>query len=86
MKQKYVKPIISIETFSLNQTVAWGCGDLIDFERVNFNSREKCGYEIAPGWVYFISENACSDLSIGEGDKKVVCYNNPDGGWNIFRS
>lgn len=86
MKQKYIKPIISIEKFNLSQTVALGCGGYVDYERVNFNSREKCGYDIGGGTIFFVEEPACTDMSIGEGDTGIACYNNPDGGWTIFRS
>ena len=86
MKQTYSKPVLNIEDFKLSQTVAWGCGGEIDYENVNFNSHEYCGYRFDDGTVYFIDKKVCNDTTLGDSILGVVCYNNPEGGYALFRS
>ena len=97
MKEQYVKPMIVFESFVLSQTIARNCGDNHDstFGYSNHADEYECQWVIGDGedalFLFFVE--ACTDADvIGDpepGDSweyEGVCYNNPDGGQEIFSS
>lgn len=81
MKKTYVKPKVNIERFSLVQTTAMGCGSNLDFGNATLGSIDSCGWNV--GIEVFVNANVC-DVLVEEWDG--VCYNNPEGGMNVFAS
>lgn len=99
MKEQYIKPKIFFESFSLTQTIARNCGDTHDpystFGESNHYNEFDCQWIIGDGEdaliLFFV--DACADSwAIGDpepGDEveyEGMCYNNPDGGQEIFSS
>lgn len=81
MKRKYVKPMLSKESFALTETVATGCGGL-EVE-TNFNTPEQCYMDIGDGDRVFYNPSACENTDVEE---EWYCYNSMTGGMPIFRS
>ncbi len=93
MKQKYVKPLIMFESFALSQTIARNCGDTHSStlgESTHYNEYT-CMWDIG-GVTLFFTLNGCDDGPDDPDDPEEefefegYCYNNPDGGQEIFSS
>ena len=82
MKRAYEKPVLYIERFTLSQTIAHNCGENLDFSMGTEKTKESCGWQVGAVEL-FMDPNVC-DLSMEyfEG----VCYNAPEGGYNVFNS
>ncbi|MBR2806593.1 MAG: hypothetical protein IKE18_07420 [Oscillospiraceae bacterium] len=90
MKEQYVKPLIAFESFSLTQTIARNCGDKHQGTLGESTHLDEytCMWDLG-GFTIFFIENGCDDGPDEEGDEyeiEGVCYNNPDGGQEIFSS
>lgn len=90
MKEQYVKPLIAFENFSLTQTIARNCGDKHQGTLGESTHLDEytCMWDLG-GFTIFFIENGCDDGPDEEGDEyeiEGVCYNNPDGGQEIFSS
>ena len=84
MKANYIKPMLAVEMFSLNQTVTRDCGiTSIPKEQLNFSDPAKCVWDLGGGMTVFIAGSNCvlDGENMGYG-----CYNNPSEGNYIFRS
>ena len=101
MKERYVKPELLMESFSLTQTIARNCGDTHtgSFGESNHYNENTCQWVIGDGEdaIYLFFVGACDDSwAIGDpepGDDEIagdfiegLCYNNPSGGQEIFSS
>lgn len=90
MKEQYRKPLIFFESFSLAQTIARNCGDEHDStigESTHYNENT-CMWDIG-GYTIFFQSNGCEDGPEKPGEEfeiEGMCYNNPDGGQEIFSS
>lgn len=90
MKETYVSPALFFESFALSQTIARNCGDTHSGtlgESTHYNERT-CMWDLG-GFTIFFTSNGCDDGPDEEGDPyeiEGVCYNNPDGGQEIFSS
>lgn len=93
MKEKYIKPVVVYEDFSLTQTIATDCGDThtSTLGESNHYTIETCQWD-ANGVLVFFTEvdgSACDDGPWDYTDFYEIngyCYNNPDGGAEIFSS
>lgn len=88
MKQKYTKPVLIKETFTLSQSIAKNCGRLLNFAHATMADRTNCGWDIdgnhnTTADVIFMESVACT---IKTPYFNGVCYNNPEGGFNVFNS
>lgn len=88
MKEKYVKPSMIIERFTLTSTIANNCADFIQKEYLTLSTKGSCGWNIGGGFTVFERAPVCmiesNDWVTDSGD--IICYNNPVGGANIFGS
>ncbi len=88
MKQKYVKPAMVLERFTLTQNIARDCGPANrEWGQPTFGDEANCGWKV-PGtdmilWVY---SPACNELYGPDDPFEGICYNNPEGGMPIFGS
>lgn len=89
MKKNYTKPMFNIDVFSLTQSIAATCPALnrdAELGEPNHYSKETCGWDMG-NTIVFVEESICYDVQLGEDDEfEGVCYNNPDGGTQIFGS
>ena len=92
MKMKYMKPAMTVECFQASQSIAHNCGKNLDFTQATLKYKSTCGWNTRADLngdnypdVVFIAESTCNP-KIGENDFSGVCYNNPDGGYNVFNS
>ena len=90
MKMKYVKPALVVETFTLTQSIATGCGVTSDstLGDPNMWTKATCAWNVG-GFTAFLADSpACEGAEqVGENDDFFgVCYNNPNGGATIFGS
>lgn len=83
MKKSYEKPVLYIERFTLTQTIAHNCGENLDFSMGTEKTKESCGWNAAPGYEIFMDANICD---FPTKDIVGVCYNAPEGGYNVFNS
>lgn len=83
MKKTYTKPVLNMESFSLSQTIAYGCGNNLDFKYATHRNKYDCKWETGFGEAVFLTKDTCD---IADEDYDGVCYNNPEGGWNAFAS
>ena len=85
MKNQYVKPVLVIENFTLSQSIAYNCGKNLNWNQATTKDVNSCGWETGfPGDVVFMApSNVCN---VKDEDFDGVCYNNPDGGINVFSS
>lgn len=83
MKNKYVKPTLSVEMFSLTQAIARDCGDSIPKSQLTLNDAQTCTWNLGGGNTVFIANQHCT---IDGTTMEYVCYNNPSEGNFIFRS
>ncbi|MBE5957110.1 MAG: hypothetical protein E7253_11765 [Lachnospiraceae bacterium] len=89
MKKEYTKPVIILENFSMTQSIAHNCGDNLIFDYATLKYKGSCGWDDGSGVVLFTSANtACTFADDDESDNLpgTACYNNPEGGFNIFNS
>ena len=88
MKEQYVKPLIFFESYSLTQTIARDCGDTHTGtlgESTHYNERT-CEWDLGGGFTLFLEAPRC-EIEMEEDDEiEGVCYNNPDGGRQVFSS
>lgn len=90
MKTVYRKPIATIEYFTLSQSVAAGCGAVAGGNSLggpNIGSRESCGWDLG-NIILWLDDGSkiCTSFAGADEDVFGVCYNNPEGGNNIFAS
>lgn len=88
MKQKYSKPSLIKENFALSQSIAKNCGRQLDFDKATMADRTNCGWDIDGNHstkydVVFLEAAVCT---IKTEHFTGVCYNNPEGGLNVFNS
>lgn len=99
MKEQYVKPKIFFESFSLTQTIARACGAMHDGTLGEPNSADEytCNWVFPSDEedevIYLFFVDACEDSwVIGDPEPgepfeyENICYNNPEGGQEIFSS
>ena len=82
MKSNYTKPLLTVELFSLTQSIARDCADNIPKDNVTLNDISKCVWDLG-GTTVFVGGDTC-DLD-GE-QMGYACYNNPSEGNYMFRS
>lgn len=94
MKKTYTKPVLHMEDFTLSQSIAHNCGDNIKhmWGQATLKYKSTCGWDtqvdldgVNGNDIIFVNSGGCKD-PIGENDWEGVCYNNPDGGLNVFNS
>lgn len=78
MTEKYVKPQIIFEEFSLNTSIAAGC----ELKTPLASSAENCGYPIRGG-VVFVNG---ADCTIEQDAYNGFCYHVPTEQSNLFNS
>ena len=89
MKDKYVKPLLVFESFSLSQTIARNCGDKHEGtlgESTHYDE-DTCEWDLGGYTIFYIPR--CDDGPEGPDDPfeiDALCYNNPNGGQEIFSS
>ena len=89
MKEKYVKPAMVIEHFTLTNAIARNCADFIQKEYLTHNSIEnECAWDIGGGFKVFVQFPICDyETDIYPSDTgEIMCYNNPSEGAYIFSS
>lgn len=88
MKKAYQKPRISVEKFTLSQTVAQSCG-YVSGGSSGFPAhadKHTCGWNDGYGDVYWLESPACGEVVGEDFSNGEYCYNNPNGGVSIFAS
>ena len=83
MKANYTKPLLTVEVFSLSQSIVRDCADSIPKDQLNFNDPDKCVWHLGGDMTVFVSKPNCTIDGTTMG---VGCYNNPSEGNYIFRS
>ena len=88
MKRKYTKPVLIKETFTLSQGIAKNCGSMLDFRQATHADIENCGWDLdgvhsTRSDVIFMKASDCVIKTLYF---QGVCYNNPEGGFNVFNS
>ncbi len=97
MKEQYIKPSIYFESFSLTQTIARNCGDTHSstLGQSNHYNEYDCQWIVGKGdeaSIYFFVDTCQDAGEIGdpgpddEFSINGLCYNNPDGGQELFSS
>lgn len=95
MKKTYTKPALYMEDFTLSQSIAHNCGDGLDWSQANLKYKSTCGWNTGLDVdgngvneiVFTASAGSNCNKVLGEGEKFMgICYNNPDGGLNVFNS
>jgi len=83
MKSIYTKPVLVMESFVMSQSIAHNCGDNLDFGQALLKSKTTCAWDTGLGDIVFVNETVCQKVT-----ENVVgaCYNNPEGGFNVFNS
>lgn len=82
MRRPYTKPLLTMEMFTMSQTVVRDCSDSIPTDRLNWADVQNCGWEVS-GTVLFLQPGPCELDGEAAG---FACYNNPSEGNYIFRS
>lgn len=88
MKKAYQKPQISVEKFTLSQTIAQSCGYVSGGSSGYPAHADKntCGWNDGYEDVYWLESSICKDVVGEDFSNGEVCYNNPNGGVSIFAS
>ena len=88
MKKRYVKPGIIIEDFKIAQSISAGCGAAHDSSLGGPTQWGKttCGWDAGGTVIWTASNNGCIMKVAENAEGFGVCYNNPEGGINIFGS
>ncbi len=88
MKTNYERPAILFENYDLRETSTGGCGAPGgggSLGRPSHWNRETCGWDMG-GLIIWAIDPVCNEIR-GENDTVYgICYNNPEGGYNIFNS
>ena len=84
MKNIYTKPVLVMESFVMSQSIAHNCGDNLVFENATTKDKNSCGWMTSIGKV-FMEQSTCDEIP-ENGIFNGVCYNSPQGGFNIFNS
>ena len=88
MKKNYVKPVMGLDLFSLTQSIAETC----DVERdaglgkPNHYSKASCGWYLDDDNIVFVASPTCNSPWGADDPFGALCYNNPEGGTQIFGS
>lgn len=98
MKNKYIKPTLIIERFTLTQSIAGSCEGVAGGSAFsNFGpmhwSKTSCAWNDG-GMAIFITQAVCADIQLEAPDSSFTsmdgyhnyCYDNPDGGLSVFGS
>lgn len=87
MKEKYSKPCLNIELFTLSQTIATHCGYNKNtyYGHPNFSSISSCGWVDPVGMIYW-SNAKCNVAVDDDFETSEGCYNAPSGSHQIFAS
>ncbi len=89
MKETYLKPKIYFESFALAQTIAKNCGDTHQStlgESTHYNE-QTCTWDMGGYTIFFLDHyDDGPENEEEEVESEGVCYNNPDGGVEIFSS
>lgn len=90
MKERYVKPDLRVEYFTLSQSIADSCGAGNlgnEFGKPAHQEKGACGWDLGfGGMVIWAERPACTELLDPNGSFNGICYNNPEGGFSIFGS
>lgn len=89
MKEKYVKPAMIIERFTLTSAIARNCSDAVQKEYLTHNSiAQNCAWDIGGGLTVFEKSPICIyETTIYPSDSgDIICYNNPGEGYYLFGS
>ena len=89
MREKYVSPAILFESFALSQTIARACAVYHTStlgESTHYNE-STCTWDVG-GYTIFFPDHCDDGPDSPEDDYEIdiACYNNPDGGDEIFSS
>ena len=86
MKRVYEKPGIYVENFSLAQSIARKCGaaENSTLGKPTYGEPGSCGWDMGNLIVWTGNGDACDFILDADTPFEGVCYNNPDGGTNIF--
>lgn len=85
MKSTYTKPVLVMESFVMSQSIAHNCGDQLNFGQATLKYKSSCGWDTGID-IVFTQSNVCTGEVITENQLTGVCYNNPEGGFNVFNS
>lgn len=89
MKEKYVKPTLILERFTMTQNIASGCAPRNEeWGYATHSDKSTCGWALPDGVniAWLEGTTVCNDF-YGEFDEVYgVCYNNPESGMTIFGS
>ena len=83
MKGNYKKPMLTVELFSMGQSVTRDCNDSIPKSQLNFADPGQCVWHLGGDAKVFVSPPTCTIPGENMG---VGCYNNPSEGNYVFRS
>ena len=94
MKKVYTKPVLVMDDFTLSQSIAHNCGHMLDHKQATLKYKDSCGWDLGIDLEYkaggtdilWVSAPACSIPTSANAEGAGVCYNNPEGGFNIFNS
>ena len=96
MKETYVKPLICFESFALSQTIARQCSGWDAAANSNhYSENSGCSYDIGGETVFYSASGCDFDMELDESagitldellEEFGVCYNNPEGGYQVFSS
>ena len=88
MKKAYQKPAMYLDRFSLEQSIASGCGITNGgtLGEANLQNKSVCGWDMGNGSIWTEAITQCSIKFKPDIPFNGVCYNNPNGGKNIFTS
>ncbi len=95
MKEQYVKPLIAFESFSLTQSIARNCGDTHSgtLGESTHLDEKTCAWDVGGYTIFllYLDNSPCEGGDGPESEDEVfefdaLCYNNPDGGKEIFSS
>lgn len=88
MKKAYVKPSLTVEYFTLSQSIATSCGWTEDkfYGHPTHGDISSCAWEDVTGERYWTSTPTCSDTYSPDLEVADGCYNAPSGSQQIFAS
>ena len=93
MKEKYVKPALYVESFTLSQSIAMLCGKEGEISRYRWNmhglplseSDSTCAWDAGGGWLLFHEGSTCN-WNMDEFTWEGICYNSPNDSTPLFSS
>ena len=88
MKEAYVTPALPLERFVLSQNVAAGCGvpgGGGSLGKPTHWSKDTCGWDLG-NMILWLEGTSCTTYAGPDENVGGICYNNPEGGYNIFSS